>query len=305
MRRALRLFFATALLAAGLALCGGFAGALHPAGDSLAVFRLPLAAAVLVAAFGLGLAGGPRRLAAFAALLATVAAAPAALSYLPRPVAGEGAAYTLYQKNVLSRLADPAPLVDDILASGAGIVTLQEVQQQNQPVLEALRPAYPTQAWCPYGGAGGTAVLSRWPALGEPLCAAGGGFTALRLDAPFGPVWAVSLHLYWPWPFDQARQATRLEPLLAGLEQPVSLGRHDPTPRRGDGHHKRGAHNGHLRPWRRSRAARDRPRAPAHRLAGYAGPAPRARLRSPGPSGALRAGAVRPQAVPISAASKG
>jgi endonuclease/exonuclease/phosphatase (EEP) superfamily protein YafD len=224
MRRALRLFFATALLAAGLALCGGFAGALHPAGDSLAVFRLPLAAAVLVAAFGLGLAGGPRRLAAFAALLATVAAAPAALSYLPRPVAGEGAAYTLYQKNVLSRLADPAPLVDDILASGAGIVTLQEVQQQNQPVLEALRPAYPTQAWCPYGGAGGTAVLSRWPALGEPLCAAGGGFTALRLDAPFGPVWAVSLHLYWPWPFDQARQATRLEPLLAGLEQPVILG---------------------------------------------------------------------------------
>jgi endonuclease/exonuclease/phosphatase (EEP) superfamily protein YafD len=223
---------AIALLAAlalggGLAVAGGLLGAVHAAGDSLAVFRLPAAALAVCGCLGLALlAPRVRRVAAAGAAAVALAAAPAALSYLPPPAlaAGQVVPVAIYQKNLRYRLVNPAPVAADILASGAEVVTLQEVHPNTQPVLELLREAYPTQALCPYGPVGGTAVLSRWEALGAPVCPRGGGLTALPLEAPFGRFWAVSVHLYWPWPHGQAPQAVRLAPLLADLDGPVVMG---------------------------------------------------------------------------------
>jgi endonuclease/exonuclease/phosphatase (EEP) superfamily protein YafD len=210
------------------ALAGGFAGLLHPAGDSLAVFRLPIAAAVVAAALALALLGGRRWLAAGLGALALLAAAPAAWRYLPPgPVPGPGAAEAtagtagfrgvLYQKNLLFSLEDPTALIADIRASGADFVTLQEVTPQNRILLDTLAEDYPAQLFCPFSAV--------WPAMpGEAICTQAGGLSALRVDAPGGPLWVVSVHLHWPWPYGQQRQARHLSNTLEAISGRMIVG---------------------------------------------------------------------------------
>ena len=214
-----------AIAAAALAAVAfGYAGALHPLGDSLAVFRLPLA----------GLAGGmllilrrPRPVVAAGLALVALALLPRVWAMGPgQGQAGQGAEapdLVVYQKNLLWRLTDLRPVVEDIRARGADIVTLQEVGPRTLPALEALGRDYPYRHVCPYREVGGTAVLSRWPAVaGSARC--GRGLAALQLETPAGPVWAVSLHLRWPWPYPQAAQVTELEPMLRALGGPTVVG---------------------------------------------------------------------------------
>jgi endonuclease/exonuclease/phosphatase (EEP) superfamily protein YafD len=214
------------LAACVLALVGGFAGAVNPVGDSLGVFRLQFAAATVVLALALAVMVPRQRRLAALLLAATLAlATPAALSYRSSLGAAPAAALTIYQKNLNYRAGDLERIADDILAVDADIVTLQEVNERNRALLERLRPSYPHQAHCPFSSVGGTAVLSRLPAAGEaPACAWVRGITALRIAAPGGPVWAVSLHLYWPWPHGQAVQSRRLQTVLEALDGPVIVG---------------------------------------------------------------------------------
>lgn len=231
MRRVARGMALAAALAGLAALAGGFGGLIHPAGDSLAVFRLPIAGAVVLVALVHAALGGARWLAAGTFALAALAAAPAARHYLPAmpwSPAGPGAAGAasgstqaagvIYQKNLLYALADPAGIIADIRESGADFVTLQEVTPQNRMVLDALAEEYPAQLYCPFAAVGGTAVLSRWPALpGEAICAQAGGLSALRVDAPAGALWIVSVHLHWPWPYGQPRHARHLTNTLSAI----------------------------------------------------------------------------------------
>lgn len=210
-------------LAAVLAFAFGFAGRLHPAGDSFAVFRLYFAGAAAVFLFVLGLVGSRVAWGACATIL--LFATPTALSYLRFGEARGGNA-AIYQKNLYFRGYSPELIAEDILNSGADIVTLQELSQSNKVVLDLLRSTYPTQAYCSFNAIGGTAVLSRWPAKdGEVVCSEQRGLTAVELDVPgHGPIWAVSLHLHWPWPYGQAKHVRALLPQLAGLEGHVVIG---------------------------------------------------------------------------------
>lgn len=231
MQRVARGMALAAALAGLAALAAGFGGLIHPAGDSLAVFRLPIAGVVILAALAHAAFGGARWMAACTVALALLAAAPTALYYLPvtpGSVPGPGAAGAasgqapadgvLYQKNLLYALADPSEIIADIRASGADFVTLQEVTPQNRIVLDALSEEYPAQLYCPFAAVGGTAVLSRWPALpGEAICAQAGGLSALRVDAPAGALWVVSVHLHWPWPYGQPRHARHLTNTLGAI----------------------------------------------------------------------------------------
>jgi len=201
------------------AVAAGYGGALHPAGDSLAVFRVPLAAATGLV---LLILRRPHRLVWPGLALVALALLPRLWAL--RPVeAAEPAGLAIYQKNLLWLVGDPRPLAADILARAPDIVTLQEVGARSRTLLAALHDSYPYQHVCPYRRVGGTAVLSRWPAVpGSALC--GNGLTALRLDTPGGPVWAVSLHLRWPWPYPQARQVGQLAAVLRGLDGPKVIG---------------------------------------------------------------------------------
>ena len=204
------------------ALVGGLLGAVHPAGDSLAVFRAYLAAsALIIAALLWGL--GAVRLAVFLGGAGILAGATLVMAFWP--AAPDEGAFSLYQKNMLFRNPNPAALADDIAARAPDFVTLQEVSRANLDVLEALRPDYPAQNTCKWGGVGGVAVASRWPVIaGSAFCSDAGGLGGMQVDTPDGPVWVVSVHLHWPWPRQQPKHAARMIPDLQALRGKVVLG---------------------------------------------------------------------------------
>ncbi len=195
----------------------GFAGALHPIADSLAIFQLPFAL------LGLVLLWRARRVVFWPAAVLTVLVATNVLWGKFAPT--QPGPYTVYQKNLLFLLIDSQPIAADILAHSPDVITLQEVNTQNVGVLEALEGEYPNQGWCPSSSYRGTAVATRWPVLGDVLCSRTGGVTAIKAMSPSsGPVWLVSLHLHWPFPYQQSQQLEALLPLLENLDAPVILG---------------------------------------------------------------------------------
>lgn len=202
------------LLAAGF--FGSFAGALHPLGDSLAVFRIPIA---VVFALWVIWSPWPAFVRWLTAVLCLAAmgqiVAQKYVSHPPGPV-------TIYQKNLRFENDQVAALADDIRAANPDIVALQELTSRNAPLVRDLRAEFPYQASCALVDWARVAILSRWPIEGE-VCARGQGFVGIQVASPEGPFWAFSLHAFWPWPHGQAAQFDRLAPILAELDGPVVL----------------------------------------------------------------------------------
>jgi len=216
-----RLFLILTLLS-GLMLAASFLGPFHPAGDTLAVFRPFWAGAMVVGALAAGLAGA-RRIGALALILALGASAPMILGAMRGAEVPARVDLTLYSKNLLASLADPAPLAADILNSGADVVLLQEVSDTNAGILDLLREVYPHQHLCRFSSWSGIAVLSRWP--GDAVqCSPMRGMAAMQVAAPFGPVWAASIHLSWPWPYAQGATVRAIAPQLAPMQGRVVIG---------------------------------------------------------------------------------
>jgi endonuclease/exonuclease/phosphatase (EEP) superfamily protein YafD len=197
-------------------LIGSYLGALHPLGDSLAVFRLWIAGGVALSGVLLLLVS-ERRTGLVALALAVFAAGPiAAMVYGPAgPI--PPASVTVYTKNTLGGWGDNAAIVADIIGSGADIVLLQELSERRSDYGGALRASHPHQHVCRFSDWSGMAVLSRWPIL-DTYCSPHRSFAAARVDAPDGPIWAVSTHLVWPYPHDQAPILQEAMPFLEGLE---------------------------------------------------------------------------------------
>lgn len=194
----------------------GYLGAWHPAGDSFAVFRVPLACLALVL---LCLVRAPRWLRLAGGVL--VGLALIGWAWLMVPPAVQEAPFTLYQKNLLYLPADRAPLIEDILNADPDFVTLQEVSRANRPVMQALKNVLPSQHYCPFAAVGGVAVLSRYAIVpGSETCVPGGGMAAMQVQTGQGPVWIVALHLQWPWPHPQAAHVDQLLPSLRAMQGP-------------------------------------------------------------------------------------
>ncbi|WP_456387146.1 endonuclease/exonuclease/phosphatase family protein [Profundibacter sp.] len=207
-------------------LLGSFLGAIHPLGDSLAVFRAPLAVigggAVLLLA-----RTGTKALGALGALL-VLWSAYTVLAPRFEFSAALDAPYTHYQKNMWFKMPSTNPLRDDILELAPDFISLQEVSKKNRPILANLKAQYPAQLFCTFsgiGGVGGVAMASRWPLVaGSKRCNARSGMVAMQVETPDGPVWVVSLHLHWPYPMGQAAQVRALLPQLMALDGPIVLG---------------------------------------------------------------------------------
>lgn len=209
-------------LLALLALLGGYAGAHHAAGDSLAVFRPWLAGAAILFALPLLLAG-PRWLALLVMAPALVALAGV---LLPRAIPPEPPGpFAVYQKNLRHDVEHVAEILWDIEATRPDAIMLQEVSAGNEALLRLLGDAYPHQLRCPTGmGIGDTAILSRHPVVpGSERCDLFRASVA-RVETPEGPLWLVSAHLRWPWPLDQAGQVEALAAALAALDGPKVVG---------------------------------------------------------------------------------
>lgn len=202
------------MLATALAL--GYAGALHPVGDSLAVFRGQILFVMALVSLGQR-AVSDRGRALFGLGVVFAASVPLALQYLVTPEAGD---LRLYQKNMLYNNPDLGPLEADIRATDPDVVTLQEVSAPNRALLAAIKDILPAQQYCRFAGVGGVAVATTLPLIeGSGFCAAG--LAGLRVQGPDGPLWLLSVHLHWPWPYKQPAHLAEILPVIAGLDGPM------------------------------------------------------------------------------------
>jgi len=216
-----RILLVLGVLVAAL-LAASYLGVVHGLGDSLAVLRPALAGVAVVIG---GLLGLVRRSGAGLVVGAAglIAGLPVLWSSLPAADAEYG--YATYQKNLSFRLADPAPLIADIAGHAPDFVTLQEVTGRTRAVMVGLAEALPSQHLCPFAAVGGVAVLSRWPTIaGTERCAEDDGLAAMQVETPEGPVWIVSIHLHWPFPYRQPAQLARLIPALEAMNGPIVIG---------------------------------------------------------------------------------
>ncbi len=209
----------TGLILSIVALAGGYMGWFHSLGDSLAVGRGPASVAVFVLSL-LAIWKGMQA-AAFGALLLSILTATSVV--LAHIWPGPPGIFLLYQKNMFHENNDLAGLEADIREAAPLALTLQEVSVPNRALLANLSDIFPHQFHCPQGRRGGTAVASQLPAVdGATVCVPG--LAAMQVVFRDQPVWIVSVHLSWPWPFGQAAHVAELRPVLAGLEGPVLMG---------------------------------------------------------------------------------
>ncbi len=205
-----------------IALVGSFAGGLHPVGDSLAVFRVPIAMVVVVLSFALAFLGR-RRAGAIFLSVAAAAVVPAAMATLT-PSATPAGGLTLYQKNLYHRMFKPDLVTADIRLVDPDVVTLQEVSRRSKVVLETVKDRLPSQIQCISKRVGNVAIAARWPIVsGTASCPDAPGLAVMQVEAPQGPLWIVALHLRWPYPDTQAAQLREAVPFLETLDGPILL----------------------------------------------------------------------------------
>ena len=204
-----------------LAVLSSYFGAFHPLGDSLAVFRPHATLALGACALAL-LALRAWRGAALSLTLALAAGVPVLAAALPTPAPADPD-MRVYAKNVLFGRGDNAALLADIRATGADLILLQELNATRGEILEGLADSHPHRHICQFSDWSGIAILSRWP-LSEPHCSAHRTLAAARVGTPDGPVWAISTHLQWPFPFDQRHALDHEMDFLRGLDGPVIVG---------------------------------------------------------------------------------
>lgn len=205
-----------------IAFAGSFMGDVHPIGDSLAVFRVWLGLASMLMA--VVLVGHRLRRSGLLLLVAGALAIP--ISDFVQISRQDGAGrYTLYQKNLLFNNDDQPGLIAELLDAQADFITMQELWADTLPIWNGILDAYPAHLKC-YGRSGNAAsILSKWPVIeGTKLCRDDLGYAAMQLDVEGQKVWLVSLHLPWPWPFQQAQKLNQIVPLLEALDGPVILG---------------------------------------------------------------------------------
>lgn len=206
----------------------GFLGQWLAVADAAAHFRFHLTVVMLMMA-GLQVLQRQWVRAGLAAALSVAAVVGMAPSLPAWPGAGTVTANSTtvktVQLNIYQHNSDPAAVADFIRSSNADIVTLQEVSGTTSRVMDILLAEYPNRVRCPYARVGSVAVLSRLPeARGEAKgCIEGGGMAWMRVLAGGQELSVATLHLHWPWPFQQNRQIGELEQYLQALPHPVVL----------------------------------------------------------------------------------
>ena len=194
-----------------------------PIGDSLAVFRLhletmaTLGAAVLFS-FRKQRAGTTLTVAVLVSCLSAAGSTYTGLQ--PSP----SAHHSLYQKNLLLSGKTPEAIADDILATSADLVALQELSPRNHAALTWLFEAYQNDEICPGRKNRGVAILSDWEIVeGSVQCFPDLDLVLAQVVSDDGKIWFGSVHLRWPYPRGQHSQAKKIEKVLVGLKGRVII----------------------------------------------------------------------------------
>ena len=216
-RAIIRVLLACMFVLIGLVLLG-FTGSLFAPGDAVAVIR-PQAGVLLIPLAAILWSMKARRAAIVSLTMAVLAIGSVGPGFLASRTDCPRECLKLYQKNLLSKAWPRYSLADDIIASDAEIVTLQEVSEHNREYMANLFAHYPFAVTCKFRPAQDVAVLTSLPAVdGSGFCLAGAGMAGLQVLAPNGQlIWLVSVHLEWPFPFDQFRQSQIIAKKIADL----------------------------------------------------------------------------------------
>lgn len=200
------------------ALAMSFLGAVHPIGDSLAVFRVGFCLALLLCVLTLKRGGFAR----FALIGISIFGIGSAMWHkIPRSDPGP---VTIYQKNVLHRNTELSSLAADILSVRPDFVTLQEVSVEGEALLNDLKAAYPHQLLCRYSPEAGVAVLSRIAPLDKGVCGRSYGKAMITVDLPTGRHHVAAIHMAWPFPGDLPEHLELFLTDLQRLEHPILIG---------------------------------------------------------------------------------
>lgn len=196
----------------------GYTGRYLPFGDALAVGRVQVLGVLFVVGLAL-LAFKEARIGAVALSAAVFAGVPI-LSQGKTTVDLPADGYTLYQKNLLAVAWPREGLAADIIASGADIVTLQEVTEHNLLYMKPMFDAYPYKVICGYPGERSVAVLTRFPVVeGTGHCDPENRAAWVQVELPDGkPMWIMGVHLFWPYPYPQAEQVDNIVDHLDALD---------------------------------------------------------------------------------------
>lgn len=222
--KTLRIVLITLALQGAVLLGLSYLGALHPAGDSIAIFRLQIAAVIFLLGLMIFFAGA--RLAALLALLVSgTGAVPIIIGFAGGGQVQPGA-MVLYQKNLLQKKASRTVLTGDILAANPTFITFQEISEHDLKYMKTLFDAYEHIYMCPKNAVSQTGVLSRLPIIkGSETCLKDARLAAVQVVRPDGsPLWIASVHLSWPFPAAQHQQAEKVIAWLNTLRAPVLIG---------------------------------------------------------------------------------
>lgn len=208
-----------------MTLLGSYLGVLHPLGDSLAVFRIWIAGLLLPFTLVMALLR-PRVLGVVVSVFATIALIGATpLQFTSVQVSEFQQAQTIYQKNLRFSLPNADAILADIADIDPDHITLQELAANNREQVLGALPQHYARHYCPFASVGGVAVLSRYAVIeGSAFCLEGRGMAGFQVQSPQGPLWVVSVHLHWPYPYSQRAQVEELAPIIAALDGPVVIG---------------------------------------------------------------------------------
>ena len=207
-----------------LLLLVSYLGPVHPVGDSVAAFRLQIAAVVAIGAVVLWGAGA-RAAGLAAATLALFAGAPILYGFSALS-AGNPGPYVFYQKNLFRKELSRTRLTKDILASDPDFVTLQEITAHDLRYMKRLFDAYDAKLICSADSVVKVGLLSRFPLVpGTETCLVDERLAGAKVQLPDGSTsWLISLHLGWPYPAGQHAEAMIIADWISRLEGPVMIG---------------------------------------------------------------------------------
>jgi endonuclease/exonuclease/phosphatase (EEP) superfamily protein YafD len=234
------LLLVTAILTTTALLLGYF-GSVHPSLDSLAHFRLHLAAVTALAGLLLMLS----RRKAVGVLFALAAAIPLVVhmdyfggkspaeiigsiqgmnpqqltgkSYRLKANSSAAPRYRMMHANLRFDTSDTKDFLRLVGEAKPDVLTLNEVSAVWLPVVEILKASYPQQLVCDAPSKiGGVAILSKRPFVGDATngCTNNGVLALQHVDFGGRVATVGTVHLLWPWPHRQPQQITEMREQL-------------------------------------------------------------------------------------------
>jgi endonuclease/exonuclease/phosphatase (EEP) superfamily protein YafD len=219
--RFVRFLVYCACILAFAGLVAGYFGWFHPAFDSFSAFRLHLAVLTMIGGALLALMGGRLggisvAVAACVSLYGTLAPGLASA----HAASESGASYRLLQINVRFDNPTPKDLLRLIGETRPDVITAQEVTTRWRAEFATIKAAYPYQLYCAaHRKIGDVAILSRRPFVDAPANYCGKGAAVAVQAVKFGDqtLNIGSIHLFWPWPYQQPAQILEMGPVLETL----------------------------------------------------------------------------------------